>query len=316
MRLPDFFVIGAAKSGTTALYHYLAEHPQIYMSPMKEPYYFCFAQAEADLQAAIRHAPKKIRHDSILRYESIMRRLPMVCDFAAYCALFDGVTGEKAVGEASVFYLPYDGTAERIRQCVPDARLIAILRDPIERAYSSFAMNVREGKETITDFARVVQQEDLSVHNFWWGRPHHLRLGFYAEQLKRYYNTFDRSRIKVYLYDDLKADAVGLMRDIYRFLEVDDAFVPQVAVKHNVGGYPRNKTLHALLARSNPIRSLLRPLLPGSLRQMARHLKQRNMARSTPALSPELRQQLIPIFRDDILELQDMIQRDLSRWLK
>jgi len=315
--LPNFFVLGAAKCGTTALYHYLKQHPQIFMCPIKEPGFFALTQIESEFQQVLDHAPKACIQESTERYQWFMKK---VRDLAAYSALYDGVANETAIGEASPFYLYWPGTAKCIRQYVPDAKLIAILRDPVERAYSAFAHYTRLGIEPFADFRRALRAEDITKRNPCWGHRHYLRQGFYAEQLKPYYATFDRSRIKVYLYDDLKADAAGLMQDIYRFLEVDDTFVPQVAVKHNVGKFPERKALHSLLSKSNPVRKILKPFLPAKMRakmrEFARHLRNRNMRGAKPGLSPEIRRELLTVFRDDILQLQDLIQRDLSGWLE
>ena len=112
------------------------------------------------------------------------------------------------------------------------------------------------------------------------------------------------------MYEDLKAKAIALLQDIFRWLEVDDTFVPDMALRPNKSGMPKNKLLHQILTKPNPIKTILKPLFPAKIRQKIRH---QNL--NTPQIYPEVRQQLIDLYRADILQCQDLIQRDLSGWL-
>jgi Sulfotransferase domain len=296
MLMPDFLIIGAAKSGTTALYHYLKQHPEIYMSPTKETEFFAFEGETLNFCG-----PGDMPRRSITCLED-------------YQAQFQGVSTEKAIGEASPLYLYSAKASERICHYVPHAKLIAILRDPIERAYSQFLMFVRDGRETTLDFATALREEDSRIQNNWaWGW-HYTQVGFYYPQLKRYFDTFNSEQIKVYLYEDLNRNSIAVLQEIFGFLGVDEMFLPDISVKHNISGMPKNKLLHDFFAKPNPVRLALRPLLPAELRKQMR-VNVNNQNLSKPQLSPEIREQLIPVFREDILQLQDLIQRDLSAWL-
>ena len=132
MAMPNFLIIGAMKSGTTALYYYLEQHPQVYMSPVKEPNFFC-SEENSDGDFATR--------------------------LGAYQDLFRDVSGEKAIGEASHCYLYEPEAAARIQEYITDAKLIAVLRDPVDRAYSHFLHMVRNGSEPLTDFALALREE-------------------------------------------------------------------------------------------------------------------------------------------------------------
>jgi hypothetical protein len=172
---------------------------------------------------------------------------------------------------------------------------------------------VRDDREPITDFARALEAEDERIRNNWaFGR--YASRGFYHAQLKRYFDVFDRNQIKVYLYEDLSADPVSILQDAFEFLGVDEAFAPDVSVKPNVSGIPQNKALHILLTRQQRIKAVLKPRLPAKLLRFASDLRDKNLAK--PQLSPEVRGQLIEMYREDILRLQDLIDRDLSRWLE
>ena len=308
MTMPNFLIIGAAKSGTSALFEYLKQHPQIYVSsPLKEPHFFAFEGKRPNFQGP---------GDQEL-YDYIG-----VSDIEVYRALFRGATKEVAIGEASVYYLYLPRARDRIRHYVPDVKLIAILRDPAERAYSNFLHMIRDDKESLSDFAQALQAEEDRIQNNWGPLWHYKQVGFYYEQLKRYYEAFDREQIRVYLYEDLNDDPVGMLRDVYKFLGVDDTFAPDVSVRHNVSGVPKNELLHALhgfILRPHPVKTLFKPFLPLRLRQpvldrLLNALRNQNLVK--PPFPMEVRRQLAEEYREDILRLQELIQRDLSKWLQ
>lgn len=307
MTMPNFLIIGAAKAGTTALYQFLKQHPQIYMSSLKEPHFFAFEGETLDFQG-----PR----------DQLGVEHMLITDIEPYRALFQKVSQETAIGEASAMYLYSPKAPERIQHHIPDAKLIAILRDPVERAYSSFLHLVRDDREPFTDFAQALRDEETRIQKNWMPIWHYQQMGFYYAQLQRYFDRFKQSQIKVYLYEDLNANPTDLVQDIYRFLGVDAAFAPDVSQKYNVSGIHGNKIMHAMhafLINPHPAKSILKPLFPKELRrsvigQLANSLRNKNLVK--PQFSAETRQQLIQLYREDILRLQDLIQRDLSKWLE
>ena len=292
MTMPSFLIIGAMKSGTTALYYYLEQHPQIYMSPVKEPNFFCSGQQEDSDGTSVTR-------------------------LGAYQDLFRGASDEKALGEASHCYLYEPGAVARIRQHVPNAKLVAVLRNPVDRAYSHFLHMVRNGAEPLTDFARAIREEEAGALP---GRrfQDYIGRGRYYEQLKRYFDAFDRKQVAVYLYEDLSNAPINTLQEIFRFLEVDDSFVPDVSLRRNVSGYPRYRTLDGFLRRPSSVKDALKVYLPARLRwrlsKAFDDLKTRNLV-NPPAVPWEVRRQLIAVYREDIVSLQRLIQRDLSGWL-
>jgi len=299
MTMPNFLIIGAAKSGTTSLYHYLKQHPQIYMSPIKEPRFFAFDGIKVDFCGP--------------RDENLNRGT--ITEIEAYRALFQAVSNELAIGEASPIYIYNSRAPGRIKHYIPNVKLIAILRNPAERAYSSFTGLIRDGREPLTDFAEALRQEETRASNNWSFFWHYKKRGFYYIQLKRYFDLFNREQIKIYLYEDFRDNSLGILKDIFRFLDVDDTFVPDVSLKHNVSGIPRNRAIHIFLAKPNSIKSILERIIPERLRwRMRLGLIHRNLIK-TP-LRSDVRKHLVQDYREDILKLQDLIQRDLSRWLE
>ncbi|MCV3216514.1 sulfotransferase [Plectonema radiosum NIES-515] len=300
MKMPNFIIIGAAKAGTTSLYNYLKQHPQIYMSPEKEPGFFAY---EGKNREHCRPDGNVVKFFSITSIE-------------AYQAQFEGVSNETAIGEATPIYLYNSRVPERIQQYIPNAKVIAILRDPIERAFSHFSHYVRDRVEPLADFSQAIQEAEVRIRNELLS-GHYIDYGFYYAHLKPYFQRFDRDQIRIYLYQDFKANPLCVVQDIFRFLNVDDTFTPDVSLKYNVSGIPRNRALHTFLTNlaSPDNKSLLKLLFPEELLwRIGVNLYNWNLNKQL--LEPEVRRQLIEIYREDILKLQDQLQQDLSKWLE
>lgn len=297
--LPNFLLIGAAKCGTTSLYHYLRQHPQVFMSPVKEPRFFALDGHPLDFRGP---------HDERFR-QGITTSLD------AYRELFEQVSDERAVGEASVLYLLHPAAPEAIARRIPDVRLIAVLRDPVDRAYSAFLFHQREGFEPLTDFDEALRAEPRRIAAGWYYTWHYRDQGFYHRNLRRYFERFDRSQIRVYLYEDLDRDPEGTLADIFRFLGVDDGFRATLATRHNPSGRPRSVRLQRLLTRPHPVKEVAKSLIPEEWgHRLIARLQSPNLVR--PPLSAETRARLIEGYREDIRRLEDLIGRDLSHWLR
>jgi len=258
MIMPNFLIIGAMKAGTTSLHDYLNQHPQIYMSPVKEPRFFALEE-DKKLASEIENS------DGLLWYGSITHLVD-------YQALFESVTVEQAIGETSPLYLAWsDKASRRIKHHIPHVKLIAILRNPVDRAYSHFSHNVKMGFETIENFSEALQADEINQR--WWYK----KQGNYYELLKPYFELFDRSQIKIYLYEDFQDNALNTLKNIFSFLEVDDGFVPDCSTRHNM-----------------------------STRNMIENKKQQ--------VTAVLRAQLLDEFCSDVLMLESLIHLDLRRW--
>jgi hypothetical protein len=298
MPLPNFFIVGAAKAGTTALYRYLRQHPEVYLPAVKEPRFFSYDPSDATRYAGP-GAQELI--DSVVK------------DLATYESLYQGVTHEKAIGDASPAYLPSPVAARRIHQSVPDARIVAVLRNPIERAYSHFVYNVHTGWEDEKDFERALALTEHRQREHWWRKWDYVRNGFYHEQLSRYYDVFQPDRIRVFLYEDLVADPQGLVAELLGFLGVDPLVQLDVSGRHNVSGLPKSERVNRLLSGPGPVRGAAKKLLPQGLRTgMRSRLERRNLHK--PEMSPRVRALLRDVYREDISRLERLIERDLSGW--
>jgi hypothetical protein len=205
-------------------------------------------------------------------------------------------------------YLANPRAAGRIRERLPAARLVAILRSPVERAFSDYLMYVRDGAEPETDFGRALDAQEERRRT---GAPtgYYVETGFYGRQLRPYFEAFPRERIQVHLFEDFAADPAAVLRDLFAFLGVDPGLgrVPERAV--NVSGVPRN----ALVAAAVRGGRRLAPLLPSALRRRAKAAVARGLER--PALAPEHRRRLVELYREDVAELERLLDRQLDGWL-
>jgi len=301
MVMPNFLIIGAQKAGTSSLYHYLKQHPQVYMSPIKEPKFFALEGEEFD--------PER-------RGSGGLTKMPGIRDLETYQQQYEGVSNEIAIGEASPLYIYVPKAVERIKHYIPDAKLVAILRHPVDRAYSNFIHWVQRGLEPLdSDFESIIQEEETRISQNWSPNYHYKNRGFYYEQLKRYFDVFDKEQIRVYLYDDFIQNPQSVVQDIFRFIDVDDDFIPNTGKKYNVSKIPRSGRLNSLLKKPSFFKSILKPILPKILQNsLKEYLIQANMTK--PQLSPGTRKKLMKYYKDDIEKLQDLIQKDLSQWLE
>jgi hypothetical protein len=293
-KLPTFLIAGVQKAGTTSIYNYLQEHPQVFMSLVKETNFL-----EQDWET---FPPEKQNKNGIITIED-------------YAELFADVRDEIAIGEASPNYLfHYQSSAARIKKYVPNARLIIVLRNPIERAYSDYLMHIRDaiGSQVISFSEQINKKAHKSFI---------IRKGFYATPLKHYLEQFSAEQIKVYLYDDLIRDSEQFMQNFYNYIGVDPNFKPDITQKVQQAKVPKNQTIHNLLQKKNPLRTLaantLKTIVPLETRQNIRDrlINFNSQSKKAVPLPAEDRQKLINLYREDILQLQDLIDRDLSSWL-
>jgi len=300
--MPNFLVIGAAKSGTEALCNYLGQHPDVYMCPHREPTFF---EAEGRPEVPYR-GPGDVAWLAPQMWTSSL---------AAYEALFADAT-ETAIGEGTASYLYSEDAPARIRRYVPDMRLIAILRNPVDRAYSAYSMMRGTGREPITHFADALAAEDDRRAEQWEPIWHYVRMGLYTRQVERYYQVFDRAQLRVVLYDDFTDRPGGVLRELFGFLGVDHGFAADTSTRYNVSLVPRRSRVHALTVGPIALRAALKAVVPRRLRERVQHrVRARSLVRPAP-LDPAVRAQLVDVFRPDVLELQGLLDRDLSAWLR
>lgn len=309
MPLPNFFIVGAPKAGTDLLYYQLDRHPEIYVSPLKEPCYF-------STEIRIHNFDPSLQQQVELSAASLRRYLDagaetkrfggIVSELSDYQNLFARAKHEKAIGEASVCYLWSETAAPSIAEMLPHARIIIVLMDPAERAFHQYLKSLSDGTVDHS-FRRHVEIAMKSIHRP--GSkicPFHpfLALGEYAQQVERYLKHFPTRQLSISLYEDTQTNYSQWFTDLLSFLNVDTHFaLPDVEVPSK----PNLARINSLYQPS----SLAVEKNPRSFNE-----KQEDQSDAFPKLRPEDRAVLVAYYREDILRLQDLIQRDLSSWLR
>jgi hypothetical protein len=307
-RTPNFFIVGAARSGTTAVARYLAEHPEVYMSPIKEPSYFA-----RDILPVLRPLNWERNQSGLEDYLDGPMREPRggcVFNWEGYLKLFRHAVQEKALGEASTAYLISPEAPKEIRAASPEARIIILLRDPVARVVSTYRM-LSSGGSLRAPFSDVIRSGPGTDLSNW--RRLILETRKVAPGVERFLRTFPEAQVRCYFHDELVNDPCSVIRRIYSFLGVDSHFRPDVSRRHNEPMLPRLPLLrHA--AQATGLWTAARRLLPDRGKSMLRKLFfQRHGELS---VSAEDRRILTCYFSDDVAHLEKLLRVDLSHWLQ
>jgi hypothetical protein len=285
---PNFFLVGAAKAGTTSIYAYLSEHPQVFFPAIKEPHFFTQVRPSPELQFLI---------------EAVSKR-------SAYLRLYASASGRQVIGDASPSYLWHPKVPERIRAKVPQAKIAIILRDPVERAYSHYLMDYREGAQSRPFFEALLN--DMNSPNKGWGVSYlYYELGLYAEQVERYFDTFKPERVKVLMFEDFRRNPRAVLHELADFLELDPK--PLAAIdtsrKYNSYAAPRNQVLRRL-AGAKLSRILGQTLLPHRVGAL---IFERFFLRQgpKPPMDPRARELLCSLYSPELERLERLLGRAL-----
>lgn len=292
---PDLIVIGAYKCGTTTLQHLLEQHPEIHVAARKEPNYWAFVgMSDAELAA---HPSAKW---SVRSAEE-------------YAALFAGVPHGAITAEVSPEYLKSPLALRHLADAsTADTRIVAILRDPADRAFSDFMMYRRDGLEPFDDLHRALDvQEDRRQAGLATGD--YVETGRYARQLAPWLDVFGPERLDVLLYDDLRDDASGLAARLYSIAGVDASFEPDSLTAQNRSGVPSGAVLRTAYRIRRRWGSSLSGILPATTKRFVDERLQRRLTKVE--MPVDVRARLIETFRPDVERLAELIDRDLSHWL-
>jgi hypothetical protein len=289
---PNFFIIGAPKAGTTSLYQYLKQHPDIFMSSVKEPHYF----------SRVPRSKNPLAYNQPVRNEQ------------EYLNLFRNAANFPIRGEASPSYLWSPIAAENIYRQTPNAKLIAILRDPIARAYSHYLMDVRSNRQHLSFYDALLAdiEKNLPV---WDVANLYVDLGNYARQLENYLKVFPPDQVLVLLYEHLTNAPDEVMKKVLSFLEIAPADVSMLDLGkiHNRFLTPRKGLLW--VQEKSILRNIYQKLLPLSLRAA---LRNRFMMRpgKKPAVDDKSRDLLQKIYTPEISALEKLLDRPLPEMRK
>ena len=293
---PNFIIIGAMKAATTSLYTYIKQHPDIFMTKVKEPMFFNNFQQENN-------------------YNILGSKSNKSTTLEEYLAMFKDAKNEKAIGEASPAYIYNENAPYLIKENLPDVKIIAILRQPTDRAYSNFLHTKRADRENVNSFGQAIKIEKERISDNWSPLYHYIQKGFYSVQLKRYYNLFPKENIKVYLFEDVVKTPKETLKDIFKFLNVDENIEIDVSKKSNVSGTPKG-ILGFILKKMRYYNLMPKFAISDYLPTFIISLLFKSVYKDTEKLDSVLRKELTDkYYREEILKLEKLIDRDLSNWL-
>ncbi len=305
---PNFFLVGAAKSGTTSLSAWLESHPDLFLSPIKEPNYF---SDNIDVSKFRKGYLKSFdAEDSIEAKPYVKRQIAFIRDEELYAQLFKPNNSMVLVGECSTSYLYSEVAADNIHAFNPESKIIVILRNPAERAYSHYLMAVQMGLEK-RDFLTAFIRDRKKLDKGWGISELYFELGEYSKQIKRFQKVFPKNQIKVVLFEDWIQQPKETQESICKFLNVS-IFAALKNEVLNKSVSPRNPMLHRVLMQSG-LKDLAKRVLPS---EFFDKIKGGQYKDKSEVLASDERKYLINLYRDDILDLQDVLKRDLSNWLK
>lgn len=297
LKLPDFMIVGTARGGTTSLFYYLDQHPGIYFPAQKEPFFFNYMGQATD----------QIGDPDF--QDAIVSQLP------DYLKLFEKAGDGQIFGEGSTTYLyDHENVIPNIKKVYgpryKDLKIVAVLRNPTQRAFSHYMYFIRRNKENLT-FTEALKPEIIKERLKMNLTYDYFGFGLYYRQIKAYTEEFPH--FKVCFIEDLKSDTEAFMNDMFTFLGLDPVPVDTNFVA-NPSGYPKNlfsKIFLKVYSRNKILRDIAGALFPKGVKHkvLGKLLKK-------GTLDPTIRDSLIDAFRDDILKLGDLLGRDLGHWLK
>jgi len=288
MSSPNFFIVGTPKAGTTSLYYYLEEHPDIFMSPIKETNYFSYAEIKA---------------------QQLYYNEEHISSLGQYLELFKEAKDEKAIGEASVSYLYYPSVPSKIKEFNSEARIIIVLRNPVDRGFSHYLMDRRLGLVDLL-YEDIIRKR--SAHpKFQLYYQQYVMLGQYYEQVKRYLTIFGETQVKILLYEDIVSDIESVVKELFIFLNVDCDFSPDTNEQHNMYTSPKNFFIQKLYAHKKFRIAAKRFFGENTQRQ----IKNVFFKRDKPELSKKLKHDLSQIYKENIYKTSELLKRDLTYWL-
>ncbi len=286
--IPNLFIVGAPKAGTTSLYYYLAEHPDIFMSTPKEINYF--SKSELDKQG--------------LYYKDLKLK-----NIADYESLFKNAIHKKVIGEASVSYLFYPEIPKKIFEYNPKAKIIILLRNPVDRGFSHYSMDLKLGKVKVPFDKIISKTESIKYLNLFYQQ--YFELGLYYNQVKRYMDTFGRDQVKIILTEYLNNDINKTLGTIFNYLDIPNMNIPGVKTKYNVNREPKSNALNKLYS-INTLRLAISSTLSINKKECVKKIFFTD--KNKPKIAPKTKEYLKHIYKPDIIKLESLISRNLSSW--
>lgn len=295
---PNFFIVGAARSGTTSIYNYLKQHPEIFLSKIKEPR---FLSSKYNRLPHNGPCDKKVDDNTVKSKKE-------------YFDLFKNINSEKIIGEGSTENLYYYKTADRIKTLAENPKILILLRNPVERAYSSYWLLVsqKREKESFENALKLEEDRIKQNYEFIW---HYKSVGLYYNQVKYYLETFKDNNVKIILFDDFKKNPKRILNDILKFLGLNSDYKINFKSKYNASGSVKNKFIYNVIKKNNIFKKFIKSLLSRRMsRKLGRSVMNKNYQK--PEMNTETAAYLKKYFKKDVEKLEKLIDRKLNFWLE
>ena len=299
--LPNFLIVGTAKGATTTIHEYLKQHPNIFMTENKEPCFFLYPEKETP-----KFSTHKKNHTKLF-----------VNSFNEYKELFETSDAEvKIKGESSTPYLYFhNDTIKNIKNYISNysqIKILIVLRNPVERAYSQYMMKRRDLKENLS-FSEAIAEESNRIKQNYHFDYFYTNRGLYYNQVKDYLDNF--SSVKIVLFEEFKKDSNKILNEITEFLELPEFDFKKINNK-NVSGLPKSKGITNFINNSPRFFSLSKRLIPDKLgKNVLNYIRNKNLKKGE-SINLKDRETLMHFYKNDINKLEKLINRDLSNWYK
>lgn len=295
-RKPQFLVIGGSRCGTTTIHAALERHPEVFVPPEKSPNFFTAPDMEkfpgSAAMAAMKGHTVKTEGD--------------------YLRLFQSAPHGKIRGEVSPVYLQSIYTADRVRQFVPEAKIVAILRNPVDRAFAHFIGRRRDGLEPLESFEEAIAAELADPSPKKLAFNNYLAIGKYGHFLAPWFEEFPRERIKILFFDDFVVRPLHVLNDLFAFLGVAEVEADFSIDRKNQSGLATNPLLRGVWTRTALVRAKLRAYLPKVLRDSVGRIFLGSMEK--PKFPDQLRAMLVQYYAADMDDLEQLTSRKLDAW--
>ncbi len=297
----NLFIVGAAKSGTTSLYNYLNQHPEVYFPKVKEPNFYSNIDSEDPM--AYKHPKEGVfYHNKIIRNKEV------------YYSLYKNSANYKIIGDASPSYLWDIDSAKRIYTDFPQSKIIIMLRNPVFRTFSHYLMNIRSGVEKESDFL-VALKRDKKTEPKVWGDGKVLlyeELGMYYNQVQTYFDLFNKKNIKVIIYEEFFQNTDKGLLEICEFLKIEKVTTINHTEVYNKYTSPKNKLSYFFIRNKGKLQ-YFRRFTPNALKKL---FKNKILFKNTskPKMSNSSKIYLQDIFSDNIKKLESLLNKNLDVW--
>lgn len=300
----NLFIIGAAKAGTTSLYYYLEQHPDTISSIVKEPHYFSHINPEESV--VFPHGGGRGDGSAV-----------WICNEKEYLDLYPNARGKRRDNcfmDAAVTNLYSETAAQEIKKFDLEAKIIILLRNPIDRAWSHYNHLVRDGRET-ESFEMGLDLEVERIKNKWEFSWHYKQMGLYDQQIMRYFDNFPEDQICILLFEDFIKNTPKVLTKVTDFLELSE-FEYQEIHSHNSSGRSRLPALAYIVDQVAGYKKSINRIIPPSVtHKTIQWFRKLNVKETDDKMQEETREYLIDYFRDSIQRTEELINRDLTHWI-